>query len=177
MHEADSRVDPQSLTWDLFDDEYRKKLDKNKYVSLSRDRKAIDNNSVFPEEGPNSAENDEKAPEMNEESVEVSANGTNDSSTASNVNTTPDAQGNEDSDSESNWEDPGCSLFEMNMPGVLTKEEVEKQIDLDHWLLHDRDMFVEMEVRTFLYTILIHSSHPSIRLTVHRTLWAGKHRT
>ncbi len=57
----------------------------------------------------------------------------------------------EGDESDEDWENPGCSLFEMNMPGVLTKEEVETQIDLDHWLLYDRDLFVEMEVRHFLF--------------------------
>lgn len=51
----------------------------------------------------------------------------------------------EDSSSGSN-EEADVSLFDLKVPGVLTKEEVESNIDLDHWLLVANGMLVEMEV-------------------------------
>lgn len=38
------------------------------------------------------------------------------------------------------------SLFEINMPGVLTLEEV-KALDLNHWHLLYHGSFVQMEVK------------------------------
>jgi hypothetical protein len=52
-------------------------------------------------------------------------------------------------DSESPDEDteiPEGSLFDYNIPGVLTAEEVVK-LDLDHWKLMVRNMLIDFEVR------------------------------
>lgn len=38
------------------------------------------------------------------------------------------------------------SLFDIHMPGVLTLEEVQTQIDLDHWRLLVHNTLVEMSV-------------------------------
>lgn len=40
------------------------------------------------------------------------------------------------------------SLFDINMPGVLTLEEV-KALDLDHWHLLYHGSFVQMDVSVF----------------------------
>lgn len=47
-------LDPESLTWDLLDENYRAKLDKRRYVSLSRDRRieAAKSAGVKPVESP-----------------------------------------------------------------------------------------------------------------------------
>lgn len=39
---------------------------------------------------------------------------------------------------------PEGSLFDYNIPGILTKEEVRK-LDLDHWKLFVRNMLVDFE--------------------------------
>lgn len=38
------------------------------------------------------------------------------------------------------------SLFDLHMPGVLTLEELNAQVDLDHWLLYIQNRLVEMIV-------------------------------
>jgi hypothetical protein len=53
----------------------------------------------------------------------------------------------DEEESDDDAEEPGCSLFDLHMPGVMTKKEVNSQIDLDHWLLFNRDRFIEMQVR------------------------------
>ncbi|OKL60816.1 hypothetical protein UA08_03187 [Talaromyces atroroseus] len=88
--------DPESGTWDPLDGELTQKLDKQKYVSLSRDRarENLDN------------EDDELPELVDEESL---------------------------------------SLFTIQMPGVLSAEEVQAKIDLDHWLLVAYGTFIHME--------------------------------
>jgi arginyl-tRNA---protein transferase len=88
--------DPDSATWDPLDGELSQKLDKRKYVSLSRDRarEKYDND-------------DEELPELvDEESL---------------------------------------SLFAIQMPGVLSAQDVLAKIDLDHWLLVTYGTFIHMK--------------------------------
>lgn len=44
-------------------------------------------------------------------------------------------------------DDTDISLFDINMPGVLTRQELEEQVDLDRWLLVAHGVLVEMMVR------------------------------
>ena len=136
-------TDTESLTWDLFDDSFRKQLDANKYVSLFRERKTTEmNESWSKESGDNNHENNPAAVQAAEtEAVQ--------SSTKPNLDELP--EGRADSDSDSDCEGPECSLFDLKMPGIMTTEELDREVDLDHWLLYDRDMFVEMEVCSFLF--------------------------
>ena len=50
---------------------------------------------------------------------------------------------------EEDAEIPEGSLFDYNIPGVLTKEQVQ-DLDLDHWKLVVRDMLIDLEVRFVL---------------------------
>lgn len=110
-----------------------KELDKHPYVSLSRQRRS----------GPTAPPNSDAAQLEN-----VEEHKTNDTSTLQAPTSAKD-NGNaaEGSESEEETEIPEGSLFDMNIPGVLTAEEVENQIDLDRMLLLANGSFVEMEVR------------------------------
>lgn len=53
-------------------------------------------------------------------------------------------QGTDESD-ESEPEIPEASLFTLNVPGIMTREEVESKIDLDHWNLMLEGQLFELE--------------------------------
>lgn len=96
-------LDPESLTWDMLDEDLNRKLDSRSYVSLSHDRASNNGNDVRMG-GEDQSENSGTAGEIDR------------------------------------------SLFKVNMPGVLTRQQLEEQIDLDHWLLLVRGVIVHMEV-------------------------------
>lgn len=51
------------------------------------------------------------------------------------------------------------SLFDVNMPGVLTRQQLEDEVDLDHWLLLIRGIIVHMEVFN-THISYFRNSHP-----------------
>ena len=140
-----SRTDPESLEWCKFDDEYRTKLDRHPYVSLSREKRLADQarstkdaDAVKDGPQPGEASKDEQTQDKT-------------SSTASVVPSAASVAGNAeyefDSDlSNEDIEIPEGSLFDYNIPGVLKAEEVAK-LDLDHWKLLVRNMLIDFEVR------------------------------
>ncbi|KAL1978644.1 hypothetical protein VTN31DRAFT_1503 [Thermomyces dupontii] len=95
-------LDPESPgRWDPLDGELIQKLDKRRYVSLSRDRQRIAQGLKEDED-----EDDGAQMILNEEAL---------------------------------------SLFQLGMPGVMTAEEVEREFDLDHWLLLVHGTLIHME--------------------------------
>ena len=100
-------IDPEKPgSWDPLDGELKEKLDKRRYVSLSRDRKGLPERSPLPDD----------------------------------------------------MDDEEMSLFDIHMPGVLTLEQIETLVDLDHWLLLVHGTFVHMNVHDislFLTSYLI----------------------
>ncbi|KKY38115.1 putative arginine-trna-protein transferase 1 [Diaporthe ampelina] len=98
-------LDPETLTWDLLDQEALDIFDKKHYVSLSKDRQAV-------EEG---REND-----VSNSTGEGSAKSTNVDSDSE-----MDFIG-EDDDGED------ISLFHSDMPGIVTVSDLENKFDLDH---------------------------------------------
>lgn len=95
-------IDPESPgRWDPLDGELIQKLDKRRYVSLSRDRQRIAQGLKEDED-----EDDGAQMILNEEAL---------------------------------------SLFQLGMPGVMTAEEVEREFDLDHWLLLVHGTLIHME--------------------------------
>ncbi|PGH03885.1 hypothetical protein AJ79_07243 [Helicocarpus griseus UAMH5409] len=100
-------LDPETLAWDPFND-YKPKLDRHSYVSLSRDRR-IENGLETP----------------------TPPNQTNNNSSS---NTPLPLTENEEE----------MSLFDVHMPGVLTLQELQEQVDLDHWKLLAHGVLVEM---------------------------------
>ncbi|EXJ54158.1 hypothetical protein A1O7_09495 [Cladophialophora yegresii CBS 114405] len=102
-------LDPESYEWNLFDDDYRQKLDKRKYVSPAHDSK--DGSEVAPRQ----KFDDEQDLEFDEAASD-----------------------------EEDAEIPEGSLFDYAIPGVLTKNEVER-LDLNHWRLVVRNALIELE--------------------------------
>ena len=52
---------------------------------------------------------------------------------------------NSDTDADEDGNVPEGSLFDHNIPGVMTKDEVEK-LDLAHWKIQVRKHLVDLEV-------------------------------
>lgn len=51
------------------------------------------------------------------------------------------------------------SLFDVHMPGVLTLQQLEEQVDLDHWKLLAHGVLVDMIVS---YLFLVPFLHPAM---------------
>jgi hypothetical protein len=139
------RTDPESLEWCSFDDVYRTKLDRNPYVSLSREKRLADQAR---------SGQDADAVENGPQPGEVSKGEQTQDKTSSTTLIVPSAASvagvaDYELDSEPSDEDteiPEGSLFDYNVPGVLKAEEVTK-LDLDHWKLLVRNMLIDFEVR------------------------------
>lgn len=133
--------DPESLQWDFFDEDLRKKLDGSPYVSLSRDR-AIANGHISS----NSAAISKNNPQPAQPSVSKSTGKSKTNASPGQSKKLDEAEYEIYSEtSDDDGEFPEGSLFQYDMPGVLKKEEVEK-LDLDHWKLVVRNMLIDMEV-------------------------------
>lgn len=126
---ANALIDPETLEWNLLDDQYRGKLDGRAYVSLSRDAKVG---------------SDEPLP-----SPISSMASANPSAADTKANRAPEPSSDDyDLDSDPSDQDdtdiPEGSLFDYEIPGVLTKDEVNK-LDLSHWKIFVRNMLVDFE--------------------------------
>ncbi|KZZ92282.1 arginyl-tRNA-protein transferase 1 [Ascosphaera apis ARSEF 7405] len=99
-------LDPEDFTWHYLDTQLLAKLDKKRYVSLSREKK-IETGEIELEEC-------------------------------------------DKPDSERDFKQLGVereeerSLFEIGFPGILTKRQVQKEVDLDHWQLAAESVLVDM---------------------------------
>lgn len=146
-----SLLDPESFQWNIFDEEYKAKLDKRKYVSLSGDLKnpppSAELEPVDPTQLP---VEDENMKDTTKARAAVFADDQN------------LELDEEDSDNE-DAEIPEGSLFEYNIPGVLTKSEV-AALNLEQWKLVVRNTLIDLEVR---------SMHPlgSYMLTLSRRIY------
>lgn len=123
-------LDPQTYEWNLFDDEYRQKLDERKYVSPSDDLKnapvedcPVSGDSPLAEESKTDTTKSRAARHADDQDLEL------------------DEDGSDNDDAEI----PEGSLFDYNIPGVLTKEEVAK-LDLGRWKLVVRNTLIDLEV-------------------------------
>ena len=110
-------ADPESLTWDLLDDDLRKRFDERPFVSLSQDR-------ALAEKTDTADLPDGKAANVRLDPADLKADGTE------------------------------VSLFSFHMPGVLTREQVEAEIDLDHLKLLAQGSVVEMSVSQMFRIVL-----------------------
>ena len=123
---VDTIVDPESLAWNPLNKELSRKLDKNRYVCPSRETKMESENENVLES--------ESQPLNSSKPEHVTENATSE-----------DLQIDPDSDDEDEAEVPEGSLFEYQVPGVLSKEEVSK-LDLAHWKMMVRKHLVDLEV-------------------------------
>lgn len=125
-------LDPENLQWTLFDNDHRKQLDRTPYFSVSRGPTA----RVLASDDPQTTSDRE----LKSRDEKAASDASNSASELSGMELDPDDS------SESETEIPEGSLFDKQMPGVLTREDVER-MDLDHWKLRVRDTFVDLEVR------------------------------
>ncbi|RFU26047.1 hypothetical protein B7463_g10299, partial [Scytalidium lignicola] len=108
-------LDPESYDWDLLDSEVKNKLDKSKFLSLSAERDGKNTENATEEEnktseGP-SKDSNEPVDSMDEDESGLDSNSDSDEPPVS---------------------DPERALFLRSMPGILNKEQLLSQIDLDH---------------------------------------------
>lgn len=107
-------LDPESYAWDLLDAELKQKLDKKKYISLSRERAGSLGGSSAIDTAETSAISD----------VQVS-------------------EADDHSDDDPPLADPETPLFKRSMPGILTKTQIQAQVDLDKIKLSIRGIEAE----------------------------------
>lgn len=127
-------LDPETLDWNLLDNETRTKLDSRKYVSLSADRKAGIGSTEGIPSGP--AASDVKTTPSHVEELTKEKLGEKLKGEEIDMDSDP-------SDAD-DTEIPEGSLFDYNIPGVLKKEDVAK-LDLDHMKLLVRANLVDLE--------------------------------
>lgn len=122
-------LDPESYGWDLLSDEVKRKLDANKYLSLSCERAEL---AALPTPPPlQSAEttlNAEAEPAINSDTPMI-----NDADEA-------DA---EDSDDDPPIPNPDLPIYSRNIPGIMTKDQLLESVDLDHIKLRVREVEAE----------------------------------
>lgn len=118
----------------MLDDSYRKQLTLRKYVSPSHDRQI----NLAPKQ--TASEGDTlRSPATNDRDKEADSK----SEAERSVNDHELELDQDDSDQDE-VEIPEGSLFDYNVPGILTKEEVSK-LDLAHWKLLVRTSLIELE--------------------------------
>ena len=134
--------DPESYTWEPLDDELKRRLDTTKYVSPSRDRQLMSNVQAPPCPG----EQDQMCLDLvQSENVAVNLS-TNDSSARS-AEKEPDSNSGQDGDSDEDESGEGpVSIFDSNMPGIMTREQVENDFDLDNVNIRVRSQTTKTEV-------------------------------
>lgn len=138
-YQPTSVLDPETYEWNLLDQEYRSKLDHRLYYSPSRDRTAPPSNddstasTTIAEPAVTSTTKSASSKFADDEELEL----------------------DEPDPAEDDAEIPEGSLFNYNIPGVLTKEEL-AGLDLAHWKLVVRNMLIDLEVsRTSRDTALL----------------------
>ncbi|KAI9836907.1 MAG: hypothetical protein M1819_001072 [Sarea resinae] len=115
-------LDPETYSWNPLDEDILRRLDAKRYVSLSREQRLEASYS----------DAEERATET-EPSPRTATEKQNDGNDDDNDNDVSD-----DSDDDPDLEDPSISLLEKGMPGVLTKEQVETEMNLDEMLIKVR---------------------------------------
>ena len=134
-------TDPESYTWDLLDDDLRQRLNVRNYVSLSRDRRL--GITASPESSWLQSKSMTTPNFRKELGLSLAQFG-------------DDFDYAEGQKSDSNGGRQHCSLFDLKppMPGVMTKEEVERDIDLDRWKIKFHSKTYTLDVRQTFYTEL-----------------------
>ncbi len=113
---ADSGPDPETFVWDPLDEDFLRRLDTQKYVCLSRERRLRDHAS---EAQPGSAVQDGSKGVTYQTAI----------STQEDSSMNDDEEGYDDDDDNSRqWR----SLFTVGMPGIMTVEELLETVDLDN---------------------------------------------
>lgn len=132
--EPSQLLDPESLGWDTLDNAFREKLDLNKYVSLSADRKVNGKRTSTVADGPAISEvktQPSHVEELTKEKLAEKLKG-------------EDVDIDSDPSDPDDTEIPEGSLFDYNIPGVLKKHEVEA-LKLGQFKLIVRDSLIDLE--------------------------------
>jgi hypothetical protein len=130
--------DPESLEWNVLDDDYRRRLEIGVYYSPSGARSRGEDPSM----GNGISDTRQPQPQATAEST-VSPDTTKERGQV--FADDKDLEFDEAPSDEEDAEIPEGSLFDYRIPGVLTKNEVAK-LDLNHWRLLVRDALIELEV-------------------------------
>lgn len=112
-----SVLDPESYEWNPLDSSMKARLDKQKYISPSREQRGVTypvSASYIP------TPPTPKQTEVNAESALDKVKELNE-----------DGQANEDSEEEDAEEAESVALFDTGMPGILSKQEMLQHVDLD----------------------------------------------
>jgi arginyl-tRNA---protein transferase len=128
-------ADPENLEWNQLDDDYRRKLDRRKYISPSHDRKHPYLETELKSNATDSVRPDEERKQTTDTTKGRAGMHADDE----------DLELDEDSSEADDAEIPEGSLFDYNIPGVLSKNEVSR-LDLSHWKLLVRTSLIELEV-------------------------------
>jgi arginine-tRNA-protein transferase len=113
-------LDPETYEWNPLDGELRGLLDKKRYVSLSRERRRKEANPAQTAGQPASEQSDED--KFDDYPLPTSAEGGKAVS-------------------------GGMSLFDLKVPGLMTPEEIEDQLDLGTMPIRIRGNMAEAQVR------------------------------
>jgi len=125
-------LDPLSYSWDLLTDEVKKKLDTRKFLSLSKDGLSTSDATLEIRRDPLS--NDEIAVDNIPPSVPASSE---------NKEADSGSDGDSTSSSEPPILDPDIPIYSRPFAGVLTKEQLLAEVDLDHIKLKVRGLEAE----------------------------------
>lgn len=128
-------LDPEKLTWNRLDDQLRKNLDQHKYFSPSNaaqsSHQAANGDSVAQPTIAEMKTTPNHVEELTKEKLAEKLKG-------------EEIELDSDPSDPDDTEIPEGSLFDYNIPGVLTKQEV-ATLDLDHMKLLVRNALIDLE--------------------------------
>ncbi|KAI9848131.1 MAG: Arginyl-tRNA--protein transferase 1 [Thelocarpon superellum] len=111
-------LDPETYTWHPLDDDLKRRLDEKSFVSVSKECQNPPGEDKLAQTA---------SPTTASKASEVSHGGAAHAG-EDEEQETEDMSDDDDDDAQIHL---STSVFEMNMPGVMTKEEIEDHIDLD----------------------------------------------
>jgi arginine-tRNA-protein transferase len=141
-------LDPESYGWDVLSDEVKRKLDANKYLSLSREHALVAAAAAAtatappPPTSPPPQADDAATADVQAESEPH----TNPIKASVIKDSDEDATGSEDSgddDDDPPVPNPELPLYKRHIPGILTKAQLLQDVDLDHIKLRIRTVEAE----------------------------------
>lgn len=128
-------LDPEKLTWNLLDDQLRRNLDQHKYFSpsnpIQNSHQAANGGSIAQPTVAEMKTTPNHVEELTKEKLAEKLKG-------------EEIELDSDPSDPDDTEIPEGSLFDYNIPGVLTKQEVAK-LDLDHMKLLVRNALIDLE--------------------------------
>ncbi len=112
-----SVLDPESYEWNPLDSSMKARLDKQKYISPSREQSGV----TYPV----------SASYLPAPSIHRPIEGNAESAGNTDKEPNGEVQAGEDSEEEAAEEAESVALFDTGMPGILSKQEILEQVNLD----------------------------------------------